>query len=128
MKIAENKDLQVPVMSVGIGLVYLTVGLIGDQVVFAFSGFGIMLALALALWLLRHRSETVKGLLDHRDERINAMDQMAMVSAGAITLVVTLLAFVIDIARGNDGMPYSWLAAIGGVSYAGALVVQRIRG
>ncbi len=127
MKTADKKQLQVPAVALAIGTIYLVVGLIGDQRVFAFSGFGIMVGFGLVLWLLRGRSETVKGLLDHRDERINAMDLMATAVAGAITLTVTLVAFVVDIARGNDGMPYAWLAAAGGVSYAGSLVVQRIR-
>lgn len=127
MRRIDKKGLQVPAVAVAIGVIYLIVGLIGDQVVFAFLGFGIMLGLALVLWLLRGRSETLKGLVDHGDERINAMDLKATALSGIAVLIAVLVAFVIDIARGNDGMPYAWLAAVGGASYAGSLVVQRLR-
>ena len=127
MQKIEKKDLQVPAVAVAVGVIYLAVGLVGDQLVFAFSGFGIMLGLALVLWLLRSRSETLKGLVNHGDERINAMDLKATAFSGMAVLVAVLVAFVIDIARGNDGMPYSWLAAVGGASYAGSLVIQRLR-
>jgi hypothetical protein len=55
------------------------------------------------------------------------MDLRATAAAGAVVLVVTIGAFVVDVARGNSGAPYYWLGAIGGVAYVVALVVQRVR-
>ncbi len=69
-----------------------------------------------------------KGLVDRRDERIAAMDVRATAAAGLVLIVVTLAAFVIDLLRGNDGMPYAWLAGVGGVAYIVALAVLRVRG
>lgn len=33
-----------------------------------------------------------------------------------------LVGFVVEVARGGDGAPYSWLGALGGVSYLTAIV------
>jgi hypothetical protein len=111
-----------------IGIVYLIAGLVGDQTRFGITGFIVMFAFAAAIWLFRGRSETVQGLLDHRDERINEMDLRATAAAGAVVLLVTIGAFVVEVARGNSGAPYYWLGAIGGVAYLAALVFQRVRG
>ena len=36
-----------------------------------------------------------------------------------------IVAFIVEVARGQDGTPYSWLGAIGGLSY---LIALRLRG
>jgi hypothetical protein len=44
-------------------------------------------------------------------------------------LVVTLIvAWLTEIAQGHSGNPYSWLAAVGGLSYALAIAFFRWRG
>jgi hypothetical protein len=123
-----SSQLAVPVIAAAIGIAYLVAGLAGGQTRFGVTGFLVMIVFGGAMWLLRGRSETVKGLLDHRDERINDMDLRATAAAGAVVLVVTIGAFVVEVARGNSGAPYYWLGAIGGVAYLAALVVQRVRG
>jgi len=35
---------------------------------------------------------------------------------------------IVEVARGQDGRPYSWLGAIGGLAYLAAIIVLRIRG
>jgi hypothetical protein len=42
-------------------------------------------------------------------------------------ITAMIVAFVVEIARGQDGMPYSWLGAIGGLAYLVAVVVLRMR-
>jgi hypothetical protein len=39
-----------------------------------------------------------------------------------------LVAFVVEIARGHSGWPYSMIGAVGGVAYLAAVIVLRIRG
>lgn len=126
LKTASNQWV-VPALAVAIGVIYLIAGFAGGQAEFGISGLVIMLVFAAGMWLLRGRSETVQGLLDHRDERINDMDLRATAVAGAVVLVATIGAFVVDVARGNSGAPYYWLGAIGGVAYLAALVYQRVR-
>lgn len=127
MKTRRATELTLPILSVVIGVVYLVVGLVGGQTTFAFVGLAIMLAVALALWLVRGRSETVKGLLDRRDERINAIDLTASAITGGLLILVLLVAFVVSVACGDSGAPYYWLLAIAGVTYLASLVVLRLR-
>jgi hypothetical protein len=121
-------SLGLPLVSVGIGIAYLIAGLLGDQPGFGVFGLLLMTGLALVLWLVRRRSETVQGLLDRRDERINAIDLKATAFAGMVVIVAVIAAFVVEIARSHDGMPYAWLGAAGGIAYVSALIVQRMRG
>ncbi|MFI6511058.1 hypothetical protein ACIBCT_25920 [Streptosporangium sp. NPDC050855] len=109
------------------GLVYLASGLSGGDRTFALGGLAVMLALALALVILARRSETVAGLLDRKDERINHIDGEATGIAGMTLMAAVVIGFVVEIAQGQDGHPYGVLAMIAGVAYVLALVVLRIR-
>ena len=75
------------------------------------------------------RSETIRGLRgDGRDERFKQIDVHATALAGTAVITAILVAFGVEVARGNDGSPYSWLGAIAGVAYLVAVVVLRARG
>jgi hypothetical protein len=86
-----------------------------------------VLTAAASVFFARH-SETVRGLMDHGDERLTNIDLTATAAAGMAMILADLIAFVADLARGGDGMPYAWLGAIAGVSYIAAVVVLRLRG
>jgi hypothetical protein len=120
--------LTTPLVSVAIGIAYLLAGWAGGDLEFGLFGLALMTGLAVVLLLVRRRSETVKGLLDRRDERINTIDLRATAFAGITVIVAVVIAFVVEIATGGDGSQYAWLGAIGGVAYIGAVIVQRIRG
>ena len=47
--------------------------------------------------------------------------------AGMAVLLAVIVGFVIEIARGQDGLPYAVLGAIGGVVYVAAVIVLRLR-
>jgi Na+/H+ antiporter NhaD/arsenite permease-like protein len=128
MRRVEPKELVVPVIAVAAGVAYLVAGLVSGNTGFGIAGLVVMLVFAAVIWLVRRRSETVQGLLDRRDERINAIDLKATAFAGSILLVAVIVAFVVDIARGGDGAPYFWLAAIAGIASLAAVLVQRLRG
>jgi hypothetical protein len=94
------------------------------------AGLGsvVILVAAAALVLAGGRSETIRGLRgDGRDERFRQIDVEATAIAGVAVLVALIVAFVVDVARGGTGMPYAWLAAIGGVAYIGGIAVLRVR-
>jgi hypothetical protein len=116
----------VPTISVLIGVAYLVGGAIGDNLDFGLIGLGVMVGFALVLLVLGRRSETVGGLLDRRDERINSLDRDASLIAGMAVLVTDLVMFVVEIARGQDGSPYYQLGAVGGGAYVVALIVLRL--
>jgi hypothetical protein len=82
------------------------------------TGFGVLV-------LLGGRSETIRGLRsDGRDERFRQIDIHATALAGTVVIG----AIIVEVARGHDGTPYSWLGAIGGLAYLIAVVALRLRG
>lgn len=116
-----------PFLCFAIGIGYLVAGWIGDNLRFGLFGLGLMSALGVAILVTRKRSETVQGLMDRRDERINSLDLKATAFAGSMVILAVIAAFMVEVARGNDTAPYSWLGALGGLSYLVALVVLRLR-
>lgn len=117
-----------PGFAVAIGIAYLIAGLVGDEAGFGLFGLALMVTVAVALLLVRRRSETVQGLLDRRDERIVQIDIKATAFAGSVVIAAVLIAFIVEIARGNDGSPYAALGAIGGLAYLASVVWHRVRG
>lgn len=117
----------VPLTAVGFGVAYLVAGLIGDDTAFAVTGLLTMLAVGAAFVIAARWSETARGLMDRRDERITSIDRSATGFAGLSLIAAVLVMFVVEVARGNDGMPYSTLGAVAGVAYVVALVWLRFR-
>ena len=116
-----------PAVAVLSGLAYLAAGWRGGDRAFALGGLAVMLVVAAALLALGRTSETVAGLLDRRDERINRIDSDATVFSGMTLIAAVLVGFVVEIARGQDGQPYAALGAIAGIAYVGALVTLLLR-
>lgn len=116
-----------PFVAVSLGVAYLIAGWLGDDRGFGFIGLLVMTGIGAAMLVAGRFSETVAGLLDRRDERINLIDAQATLFAGMAVIAAVILGFIIEIAQGQDGAPYSMLGAIGGVSYVAALLVLRFR-
>ena len=116
-----------PGVGIGIGLAYLTAGWISGDLGFGVFGLALMVAVVAGMLVAARWSETVAGLLDRRDERINQLDSGASLVAGMTVLVAVIVMFVVEIARGQDGSPYYQLGALGGVAYVAALVYLRFR-
>ncbi len=86
------------------------------------SGFG-------ALIFFGGRSETIRGLRgDGRDERFRQIDIYATALAGLAVLAAVIIACMVELAQGHSGAPFSWLGAIGGLSYLSSIIVLRARG
>jgi hypothetical protein len=116
-----------PLVAASLGVAYLIAGWLGDDLQFGVVGMLVMSGIAAAMLVAARLSETVAGLLDRRDERINLIDTQATVFAGMAVISAVIIGFVVEIARGQDGAPYSMLGAIGGTSYVAALLVLRFR-
>jgi hypothetical protein len=125
---ASRKYLATPIFGAAMGVVYLIALSAAGHVLDGVLALAIMLAFSGALLLARRRSETVRGLLDHRDERISAIDLRATAVTALVMIAVMLVGFVAEIARGHSGWPYSMLGFEGGVSYVVAVIVLRVRG
>lgn len=117
----------VPGVAVVAGLAYLVAGVLGDDLGFGVVGLALMLAVAAVFMLAARWSETAAGLRDRTDERINHIDRSASLVAGMTVLSLVLVLFVVEIAQGKDGAPYSLLGAVGAVTYLVALVWLRFR-
>jgi hypothetical protein len=122
------KYLATPVFGVLMGVVYLVAFWAGGSLAYGLFGLAVMVAFSLLLLVARRHSETVRGLLDHRDERITAIDLRATAVTALAMISVVLVAFVVEIARGQSGWPYSMIGAVGGVAYLVAVIVLRTRG
>jgi hypothetical protein len=117
-----------PVFALALGGV-----LFGAQAIAGNPGSGLVslgiMALAGAVFLFGGRSETIRGLRgDGRDERFQRIDIHATAFAGTVVIAAIIVAFVVELARGHDGNPYTWLGALGGLAYLAAIVVMRLRG
>ena len=90
--------------------------------------FGIMLVFAAGIALAGWRSETVRGLLDHRDERFAGMDLRATATSGVAVILAVIVGGVVELALGHSGAPYTWLAMVAAAGYLGSVVLHRLRG
>ena len=117
-----------PSVAVALGLGMLVAMAIGGNTRGGFESLAIMAAFG-ALILFGGRSETIRGLRgDGRDERFRQMDIHATAISGMAAITAILVGFFVEVARGHDGTPYSWLGAVAGIAYLIALVVFRVRG
>ena len=103
--------------SVGLGVLIAIAALIGGEPWFAIFAVVWMAIFGVVL------SFTPWGKLrsSSQDERERSIGTEAVAASGGVLIVVILGAWLIDLARGGDGMPYTWLAAVGGVSFPVAL-------
>ena len=116
-----------PLFARALGVVMFAAQWIGGSPDSGLVSLGIMAAFG-TLILFGGRSETVRGLRgDGRDERFWRMDLIATAISGMTVISVIIGAFVVELARGHDGNPYTWLGAIAGLSYLIAIVVLRLR-
>jgi hypothetical protein len=117
-----------PLFAVALGLVVLAAQWIGGHPGSGVTSLAIMVAFG-ALILFGGRSETIKGLRgDGRDERFRQIDIHATALAGLAVIIAIIIGFVVEVAKGHDGTPYTWLGAIAGLTYLAAVIAMRIRG
>src|SRR5262249_2537217 len=111
-----------PLFAVALGAVVCAAQAVGGDVAGGLGSLGIRTAFG-AVVLLGGRSETIRGLRgDGRDERFRTIDVHATAFAGIAVITAIIVAFVIEVARGHDGQPYTWLGALAGVAYLVAVV------
>jgi len=116
-----------PALSLLFGLAFLLAFMLGGHPVAGAIALVLMLVLAAASLVLGRYSETMRGLMDRRDERIVSLDQRAVNGAAMVLLLVLIGATIEEVARGHSGAPFTWLAAVFGLTYLATLVVLRLR-
>jgi uncharacterized membrane protein YccC len=104
-----------PLFCVAMGIVLFVAAWIGDD-----PGKGaFFLAVLAGFGVLRG---------DGRDERFRMIDVHATAIAGTVLITVLIGAWIVELARGRDGEPYTQLMAVGGVAYLAAVALLRWRG
>ncbi len=114
-----------PAFCLLMGVVYLVAARASGQPALGLMLLIFMVVFTVVLVIVSRYSETVRGLLDRGDERINQIDLRATAAAASALIVAIIGGAVYELARGHSGAPYTWLAVVGGVVYIGAVVVLR---
>ena len=132
MQMAARKPLHrsrwyMPAFSVFLGLLMFGAFALGDDVGSGLAALGVMVAVAAGI-LVFGRSDTVRGLSGPgRDERWAKIDITATAITGSVLVAVIIGAFLVEVARGEDGEPWSQLGALGGITYVVAVALLRRR-
>ena len=117
-----------PLFCLGLGGVVLVASWLGGSLGAGVYGLVVLAVFGLALLLLTGRSETLRGLTIGRDERFAQIDLRATAVAGLVLIITVIVAWLVEIARGQSGSPYGWLGAIAGLAYIFAVAFFRWRG
>ena len=128
MQMAKSKWF-LPLFSVALGLAILAAQAAGGHLSDGFVSLAIMTAFGALILIGGGRSETIRGLRgDGRDERFRKIDIHATAIAGTAVILAIIIGFLVEVARGHNGAPFTWLGAIAGLTYIVAIVVMRLRG
>jgi hypothetical protein len=117
----------IPVVALGAGLAYLMAATVAGNPELGLAMLAIMVAAGMGFLVAARWSETARGLLDRKDERINALDKDATVFAASVLLLAILGMAVWELAHGRDGQPYAALGGLAGLSYVVSLAWLRFR-
>jgi len=116
-----------PAFCLVMGVVYLVAARASGQPELGLVLLIIMVVFGGVMVIVSRYSETVRGLLDRRDERITRIDLRATAAAGLALVLAIGAGAVYELSQGRDGTPYTWLALLSAVVYVGAVVVLRIK-
>jgi hypothetical protein len=116
-----------PAFSLFLGLLILLAYWAGGRPLQGFLGFCVMAGLA-AVFLFGSRSETLRGLGGPgRDERWAMIDTRATAFAGLVLIAAVLGGWLVEVARGDEGNPYTQLGAVAALAYIVAVAWLRFR-
>ena len=117
-----------PAFSLFLGALMLVAFWIGDALAAGLGAFAVMVAVAAFLFFGSRRSETIAGIGGPaRDERWEKIDVHATAMAGGVLVITIIGAWLVEVARGGDGSPYTQLAAVSGVAYILSVAFLRWR-
>jgi hypothetical protein len=118
-----------PLFSLALGGIVFAAFAIGGDAGEGVFGFAVLAGMGVLFLIGGMRSETLAGLGGPgRDERWAFIDLRATAFSGLVVLLVSIAAWLYEIADGRDGSPYGQLAAIGGIAYIVGVAFLRWRG
>jgi hypothetical protein len=116
-----------PVWSMSLGVVLSGAIAIGGNLTAALINLGVFAAFS-ALFYFGASNETVGGIAaPGRDERWTMIHERALAFAGTIVVLALIGGWVVELANGNDGSPYSEMFLGGTVAYFAAALWLRSR-
>ncbi len=78
---------------------------------------------------LAERSDSLRGFGGAGgDERFASIGLRSMANAGTAMAIAVVVAWIVELAQGDDGATYSWILAIGAVAYLGTMEYLRRNG
>jgi drug/metabolite transporter (DMT)-like permease len=116
----------VPAVTVGLGGVILAAEATDGDLTSGLVWFAVLAALG-ALHAFGGRFAAVRQARGEEDEREAMINTRAMALAGTVLVIVLTGCIVFELARGESPSPYTQLMAVGGATYAAALLVLRWR-
>ena len=117
-----------PLFCLGLGIVILAASWLGGQLGAGLISLAILAGFGLLVLLLTGHSETIRGLTIGRDERFVQIDLRATAITGLVLVITLIVAWLVEIARGHSGSPFTWLGVVAGISYVLAVAFFRWRG
>lgn len=115
----------IPLLPAALGAVILVAALMTGRILSGVVWFAVLSAIG-ALSPVASRFEAARGRSSHeQDEREAAINARAMSIAGTVLVIVITGCAAFTLARGESTGPYTALLAVGGISYAVALLAFR---
>jgi hypothetical protein len=118
-----------PLLAIGFGgaVAFLVAAWVGGHPWLGLGAAALMVFGTAVAGLVSRRSETVRGLIDHRDERLAGIDLLASATAGHVLIVAVIIGALVELGRGHSGTPYTWLGGLAGIAYLARVVFERVR-
>jgi hypothetical protein len=117
-----------PAFALFLGALMVGAFWIGDEPGQGAAAAAVMALVAALFYFGGRRSETLAGIGGPaRDERWERIDLHATALAGAVLILAIIGAWLVEVAQGRDGSPYTQLGAVGGISYILAVAFLRWR-
>ena len=114
-----------PLVPVALGAVILVAEAADDDLASGLGWFAVLAAVG-ALLAFGGRFQAVREARgDGEDEREAMIGSRAMAAAGTAMILALTGATVFELARGDSPTPYAWVLAVGGATYAVALLALR---
>jgi hypothetical protein len=116
-----------PLFSLALGATVFAALAVGGAPDDGLKSFAVFVVVAAVFWF-GGRSDTLRGLGGPgRDERWSMIDLRASAFAGGVVVLALSVAWLWELAEGDDGSPYGQVMAIGGLSYVAAVAFLRWR-